>query len=108
MSTLAPQQMDIVLSAIANGDLDPILDKMLDRIARRRDVVARLRTATIDVGDTVRFTERIRPRYLAGLTATVVKINQTTITVACPDTYEYERFRGASSVRCNLTLIERA
>lgn len=97
-----------ICSAIASGAVDADLDRILDRIVRRRDVVARLRTATIDVGDTVRFTERIRPKYLAGLTATVVKINQSTITVACPDTYEYERFRGASGVRCNLTLIERA
>lgn len=58
------------------------------------------------VGQTVRFVNGIAPKYLSGLTATVVRINRKTVTVSTPDQPEYRRFRGRPEVRCPRTLME--
>lgn len=95
-----------VVSAIIRGDLDLYLDTIAERLANRRDLLARRVAARIDVGDTIRFTDKARPTYLYGLTAVVTKINGKSVTVTCPSSLAYRRYSGVVDLRCPITIVE--
>jgi hypothetical protein len=93
------------LQAIAKEtDLD-MLDRIGEAAADRKRALAKLKVMNFDYGQTVRFTRRIRPAYLAGLSCKVVSINQSTVTVECPNDARYGRFSNAKSVRVPNTLL---
>ena len=61
----------------------------------RRDLRA------LQPGTTVRPVERIRPTYMIGPTATVVKVDRARVLLGCPtDDPRYQRFKGR--IRCPL------
>lgn len=97
-----------VLAAIATGELDESLDEIIT-IARAR--MKGLQTALADElrpGDTVRFKRDIRPQYLAGLTATVVRLNRDSAVLQAPAdaAHKYRRF-ARGEFRCPFSLIEK-
>lgn len=97
---------DDFITAILDGDLDGDLDRLTAAIRDRKQTVAARVRYQVRPGDTVRFSDVIRPRYLVGLTATVTRANPKSIVVSCPQDSAYGRFAGAQNVRCPLELIE--
>jgi hypothetical protein len=82
------------------------LERVVEHIKMLRETRARKKLWTIRPGDTVTFAAHIRPTYLAGLTATVVDINRTTVAVACPaHDVRYGRFAGCGRVRLPVGLV---
>jgi hypothetical protein len=98
---------DDISVQIVSGKFDDILDHLEWAINMRREEVAAQFSRSLTVGDTVEFTDDIRPKYLIGKTATVEKINRKTVTVACPDDPSYKRYRNSRGVRCPNTLIRK-
>lgn len=66
--------------ALLSGSLDAHLDEMSRIIQIRRDVTAPQVWDFIE-GQTVRFNNRVNPKYLRGAEAVVKKINRTRIVV---------------------------
>lgn len=57
------------------------------------------------IGQIVKISQRIRPRYLAGLTVTIINVNRTTVSVRVPTGLAYGRFSGCPRVRLPISLI---
>jgi hypothetical protein len=95
-----------LLDSIIGGAHDSDLDAIVGAIRDRQKILAARTVAAIKPGDTVRFSNEIRPRYLVGKTATVVKVNRQSVVVNCPADPAYGRFEGARNVRCPNALIE--
>jgi hypothetical protein len=74
-----------LLDAIAGGELDAHLGALAAAIDARRELLYTIdsshRLATLCIGDRVRISDRISPRYLAGLDATVLEIDDHGVTV---------------------------
>jgi hypothetical protein len=74
-----------LLDAIAGGELDDHLAALAAAVDARRRLLHTVRSATVlatlCVGDHVRFNHRVSPRYLAGLHATVIEIDDHAATV---------------------------
>jgi hypothetical protein len=95
-----------VRNSIVHGDMDDELDSIQRAVQVRKQYLADSRASRLRVGGPARFTESIRPRYLAGLEVTVTKINQKSIIVSCPSRPMYGRFSGARNVRVANAIIE--
>ena len=91
---------DHALSLINDMDLaalEAIRNAASARIEELKVVGA---TADIKVGDTVRLTDQIRPKYLAGHIATVTKLGQKTVVVTCgPDADNFANTAGVCGPR---------
>jgi hypothetical protein len=74
-----------LLDAIAAGELDDHLGALASAVEARRRLLLTVRSATalsaLCVGDVVRITEHVSPRYLVGLHGTVVGLDDHTATV---------------------------
>jgi hypothetical protein len=74
-----------LLDAIAAGELDDHLGALAAAVEARRRLLLTVRSATalaaLCVGDVVRITERVSPRYLVGLHGTVVGLDEHAATV---------------------------
>ena len=74
-----------LLDAIASGELDDHLGALAMAVDARRHLLHTLASstalATLCAGDRVRINDRISPRYLAGLDATVVEIDDVSATI---------------------------
>ncbi len=81
------------------------LDRLERAIRDRRKTIARVMMTDLQPGQKVKFNDRIRPTYLAGLEATVVQVNRESVTVNCPDELRYGRFKGSKRVRVPNSLI---
>jgi hypothetical protein len=90
---------------ILDGKHDDALESIIESIKMRRATIASALRFKINAGDTVTFSDAIRPKYLAGKPATVVKVNRGSVVVSCPHDDAYGRFSGLKSVRCPLNLI---
>lgn len=99
--------MNKTLLSIINGESDSELDAIAEAVRTRKHALASINVVSVSHGDTVRFSDRIRPKYLVGLTAEVVKRNPKSVVVNCPSDLRYGRFSGARNVRCPNDLIER-
>jgi hypothetical protein len=79
----APERQ--LLDAITAGDLDEHLVAIADAVHARRQLLHTVRSARaiaeLCVGDTVMFTNRIRPRYLEHELAEVTEVEDRTVTV---------------------------
>lgn len=95
-----------IVSAIISGDLDDDFDTIKQAIKMRGEHLAQARRLSLKPGDTVVFTN-LRPKYLIGLEAEVVKINPKKVVLKCPDKPEYGRFAGSSNVSCQPDMIEK-
>lgn len=70
-----------VVSGVNVGEYDAFLDLISQAVADRKKVVASKVMHTLVVGDTIRFLPNVKPKYLAGATATVEKVARTRIHV---------------------------
>lgn len=74
-----------LLDAIAAGDLDEHLVGIADAVQARRELLRTVAAATalaqLCVGDAVMFNDEVRPRYLAYEAATVVEVDERSVTV---------------------------
>ena len=81
------------------------LTALTDAITYRRQFMARQKLRTLRLGDTVKFANHIRPGYLAGLTAIVVDVNRSTVSVKCPNDPAYGRYSGSPRCRVPIGLV---
>lgn len=94
-----------ILDTILGGQADADLAAIRDAVKQREAILAQRALSDIKAGDTVAFSDLIRPKYLAGMTATVTRVNPKSMVVDCPVDAAYGRFSGAKSVRCPKSLI---
>jgi hypothetical protein len=94
-----------VLDLIAGGTMDDYLDDIARGVSERRKAKGSHVARGLRAGDTVAMSDSIRPRYLAGLPVTVVRVDRAAIVVTCPDEAAYGRFQNARRVRLTNTLI---
>lgn len=96
-----------ISAAIRRGDHDDELESMIAAIHFRRKALAP-QAADFRVGDTVRFGNTIRPQYMRGITATVVAIRQTKITVQIDSNIgRYRRGSNIVTPAAAMVLVER-
>jgi hypothetical protein len=83
------------------------LDTLEQACRDRRKVLTQETIIELEIqpGDKIKFSNIIRPRYLAGLSAEVVTTNSTTVTVKIPMDPRYGKFSGRSYVRVPFALI---
>jgi hypothetical protein len=97
-----------LLDAIAGGGLDDHLGALAAAIDARRHLLHTIDSshvlATLCVGDRVRINDRISPRYLAGLDATVIEIDDHAATVRLD--LPVGRFK-TGRVRCPPLVLEK-
>lgn len=83
-----PGAVPPLLSAIADGELDGQLTALAEAIDARRRLLHTVHSATalagLRVGDVVRINHAVSPRYLAGLQATVVELDDAAATIRLP------------------------
>jgi hypothetical protein len=97
-----------LLDTIAGGELDDHLGALAAAIDARRQLLHTVDSshilATLCVGDRVRINQRVSPRYLAGLDATVIEIDDHAATVRLD--YPVGRFESGR-VRCPPLVLEK-
>jgi hypothetical protein len=97
-----------LLSAIAGGELDDHLGALAAAIDARRHLLHTVdssnRLATLRVGDRVRVNDRVSPRYLAGLDATVIEIDDHAAMIRLE--FPVGRFKSGR-VRCPPLALEK-
>lgn len=93
--------------AIEDGDADSFLDDLAIAVADRQSIIKMRKNGSIRTGDTVRFNNKARPKYLQGLDATVKKLNRKTVVVDFPYDPSYGRFSNARNVRAPFTIVDK-
>ena len=97
-----------LLDAIAEGELDDHLGAIAAAVDARRRLLHTIDSshmlATLCVGDRVRISQRVSPRYLAGIDGTVVEIDDRTATVRLD--FPVGRFENGR-VRCPPLALEK-
>ncbi len=97
-----------LLDAIAEGELDDHLCAIAAAVDARRRLLHTIDSshmlATLCVGDRVRISHRVSPRYLAGLDGTIVEIDDRAATVHLD--YPVGRFESGR-VRCPPLALEK-
>lgn len=82
-----------IIRDIMKGDADDNLDGVLAAIRDRRQLAGRAAFHTLRAGDKVRL-QNLRPKYLIGMTATVIRKNNTRIVVTLDEAPPGARFHG--------------
>ena len=95
---------DEVIRAIQYGEVDENLRAIQRVVQERIKINAMVEMMTLCKDDVVKFNDQIRPAYLRGMMAKVIKINKTTVTVEMLD--DHGKFRQGSKVRVPATLLE--
>jgi hypothetical protein len=97
-----------LLDAIAEGELDDHLGAIAGAVDARRRLLHTIDSshmlATLCLGDRVRISQRVSPRYLAGLDGTVVEIDDRAATVRLD--FPVGRFESGR-VRCPPLALEK-
>ena len=83
--SLPPNAIETLVTMITTGTLDPDLPLLYDTIGERLHAIEAARLANalarLNVGDLVRIAHDVRPLYLHGLTATVIRRGVDTVTI---------------------------
>jgi hypothetical protein len=97
-----------LLDAIAEGELDDHLGAIAGAVDARRRLLHTIDSshmlATLCLGDRVRISQRVSPRYLAGLDGTVVEIDDRAATVRLD--FPVGRFESGR-LRCSPLALEK-
>lgn len=97
-----------LLDAIAAGALDDHLGAIAAAVEARQHLLVTVRSATalatLCVGDAVRITEQVRPRYLVGMHGSIVALDDQAATVRLA--YPVGRFADGR-VRCPPLTLEK-
>jgi hypothetical protein len=86
----------------------PQIEAFEHAIRERRRALGREVASSLRVGDTVRLNAHTKPTYLAGLTATVVKVNDRSARIKLHQPEFARRFGMVGDFRCPVSLLERA
>lgn len=97
---------DEVALDILNGGHDGSLDELANAIKNRRKLLAGRIRFSLHQGDRVKVVGDLRPRYLIGLTGTIERVNQTTVTMKFDDPDAARRY--SAGVRMPLEYVEAA
>lgn len=81
------------------------MSDITENIKYRKEILAQKSKLKIRIGQKVRFSDEIRPKYLIGLEAEVKKINPKTIVVNVPNEPEYGKYAGSIRIRCPISLL---
>jgi hypothetical protein len=92
-------------SAIMTGELDDQLDRIIETIQLRRKTIRETRKAinsmSATVGQKVKLADNLRPKYLAGVSGTITKLEGNTLLVELP----YAMGRYGKNVRVPADLV---
>lgn len=95
-----------IVEAILTGEVDDGHEQIRSAIRHRADAMARILAAGLEPGDRVRLV-RIKPKYLAGATATVVSRPEgERVELSIDDGEFVGRFNG-EVVRAHISSVER-
>lgn len=104
---------NLIDDAIADGTLDAedlreLGSHIWDRTKEVKRQEGRKIAATLTVGAKVRIRRDadLRPRYILGTLAEVIKINQTTATIILGNVYGGTKFYTGQEIRCPLDALE--
>src|SRR5574342_1343609 len=99
---------DKIISTIIDGYVDASLDGISAAIKQRRKAVNSKKMFLLNPGDTIRFNSLVRPRYLSGVKAEIIRTNQKTITVKV---HEEDKFKarkyGYGEFRTPIELVDK-
>lgn len=95
-----------LLLAISQQTDPEILSQVIKQAQARKLALAAVHVSQLRGGDTVIFAQNIRPTYLRGLTATVVHVNDKSVTVNIPQDPRYGRFSGSKRCRLPISLVQ--
>lgn len=73
--------MSTIPTRILNGEADGEFEQIQAAIKQRRKTLGTIKMAGLKPGDKVTVSAAVRPKYLAGATATVVRVKQSNISV---------------------------
>lgn len=95
------------LIAIHGGQCDDNLSGIVEACNMRRQALAAIRAAELDVkaGQTVWLSDRMRPKYLSGAECTVERVTETHVIVTMPDDPYLRRYSGRKGIECPKTII---
>jgi len=97
--------LDIALAISKITDITE-LDRINEQVRLRKSALQSVKAIGLRPGQRVAFNHTIRPAYLKGLVAEVVRINGKSVTVKTPSDPAYGRFSGCGALRVPLTLIQ--
>ena len=104
MTNTVPFTVYQVVSAIIDGHLDTELESLQNALDSRSKINDVKKAAMFKIGDKVRFING-RPKYLCGLTATIVSKKQKRFVVKFDEGQDTGRFYG--NVTCPANLLEK-
>lgn len=99
------EQLQEFLAALQVGSHDDELDEIEEALNYRRKVLLKRTIKDLTPGSTVRF-KAARPKYLTGLTAEVVRVDEGHVWVKTPDDPAYRKYRASAQIKCPLSIIE--
>ncbi len=97
-----------LLEAIADGSMDQHEQTIRDALRRRETMRGMTKIATIQVGDKVVFNDKVHPAYLTGFPCTVVKVNQTTVSVRIDESHRARAGKwGLGTTKCPINMVNK-
>jgi hypothetical protein len=100
---MATLTLGAVKTAIICGELDADLENIKTAIATRKGMLDLVMKNSLSVGDKVKFNNAVKPTYLRGMIATVVKLNRERIVIELPAAAG--RFKGR--ITTPVSLVEK-
>jgi len=97
-----------IAGQIRHGEFDDSLEAILDAVTERRKATRSVRVAQafsgLSVGDTVRFNDKTRPKYLVGVEGTITRKRQSKVEVTIGA--DAGKFRAGSPIVVPVELID--
>lgn len=104
---ITQEAFDQTLAAVKAGELDAQLDLLRSAISHRQQSVNYIKGHQLVGGDIVVFNERTKPRYLIGLRAKVLSVNQVTAYVEMLPGQDAGKFQRSRQIRVPFSLIDK-
>lgn len=96
--------MSDITQEIMAGDHDDLLDGIEDAVRSRHKYLETVTHRTIKIGDTVRFNHKASPKYLNGVTATVVGKSRTKVELELNETVG--KFEAGYPINTPVSIID--
>ncbi len=97
------QLTTLVRERVIKGELDTDLEGIIQAVNYRKERLNDRKAFLFKNGQRVRFNSHVRPLYMRGLEATIVKVNRTTVGVKLDSSAG--RF-GTSVIKCPFNIID--
>lgn len=99
-------ELKAIVDAIIGGDADEGLTQVSEALRQRRKALEAVKRTDFRVGDRVVFNQAAKPKYLAGIGATVIGLNPSTVVLNIDEHARARRFKGARGVRCPVAIVD--